>query len=160
MSFGSVVAIEHVGVGHARHGDVLVAFAASVAGVGHAHQAGGELVAEVALKNAVFDEDGLLGGRAFVIDVERTAPVGHGAVVDDGDFGAGYFLPDEAGEGGGFFAVEVGLEAVADCLVEEDAGPAGAEDYFHIPGRSGDRAELEDGLRAASWAKCSGVFSV
>src|ERR1035437_1427007 len=39
---GCIVAGEHVSVGHARHGDGLVAFAAAGAGVGHAHQPRGE----------------------------------------------------------------------------------------------------------------------
>ena len=55
--FGIVLPGEHVGVGHARHGNVLVAFAAAVAGVGHAHQAGGKLVAQISLENSVFDQD-------------------------------------------------------------------------------------------------------
>src|SRR5439155_18827464 len=36
--FGIVLARQHVGVGHTRHGDVLVALAAYIAGVGDAHQ--------------------------------------------------------------------------------------------------------------------------
>jgi hypothetical protein len=83
-------------------------------------------------------------GVAFVVHVERAAAVGHGAVVDDGDL-AGDLLADEAGEGGGLLAVEVGFEAVADGFVQQDAGPAGAEDDFHLAGGSGDGAELEDG---------------
>ena len=97
------------------------------------------------MQDAVLDEHGLLRGRAFVVHVERAAAAGHGAVVDDGDFGAGDRLADEAGEGGGLFAVEVGFEAVADGFVEQDAGPAGAEDDFHLAGGSGDGAELQDG---------------
>ena len=54
-------------------------------------------------------------------------------------------MADEAGEGGGLLAVEVGFEAVADGFMEQDAGPAGAEDDFHFAGGSGDGAELEDG---------------
>src|ERR1700678_3436156 len=43
--FGIVLTGEHLGVGHARHGNVFVAFAASIAGVGHSHQTGRKLVA-------------------------------------------------------------------------------------------------------------------
>src|SRR5581483_10746222 len=59
--FGRVLAGEHVGVGHARHGDVFVTFAAAVAGVGHVHKAGGKLIGDVALENALLDEDGIVG---------------------------------------------------------------------------------------------------
>ncbi len=84
--FRRIVAGEHVGVGHARHGDGLIALAAAVAGLRNAHEARGELVAHVALQNSVLDEDGFLRGRAFVVDVERAAAVGHAAVVDYRDF--------------------------------------------------------------------------
>ena len=144
--FGQVFAVQHVGVGHAGHGDGLVAFAAAAAGGGSAHEARGELVAEVALEDSVFDEDVFLGGRAFVIDVERAAAVGHGSVVDDGDLGAGDALADEAGEGGGLLAVEVGFETVTDGFVKQHSGPAGAEDDFHISSGSGDGVELQDRL--------------
>ena len=73
------------------------------------------------------------------------AAVGHAAVVDDGDFFAGDLLSDEAGEGGGFFAVEVGFKAVAHGFVQQDAGPAGAEDDGHLACGGGDGVELEDG---------------
>ena len=116
--FGQVGAGEHVGVGHARHGDVVVALAAAGAGVGRAHQAAGELVGEVAAEDSVLDEDGLLGGVALVVHVDGAAAVGHAAVIDDGDFTACDLLANEAGEGGGLLAVEVGFEAVADSLVQ------------------------------------------
>ncbi len=47
MSFRRVVAGEHVGVGHARHGDALVAFAAAGTGVGGAGKPRGELVGQI-----------------------------------------------------------------------------------------------------------------
>ena len=34
---------------------------------------------------------------------------------------------------------------MTDSFVEQDAGPSGAEDDFHVAGRGGDGAELEDG---------------
>src|ERR1019366_4149407 len=139
-----VGAVEHVGVGHARHGDVVVALAAAGAGVGRAHEAGGELVGEVALEDAVLDEDVFLGGVAFVVQIDRSAAVGHAAVVDDSDLLAGNLLADEAGEGGGLLAVEVGFEAMADGFVQQDAGPARAEDDGHLAGGGGDGRELED----------------
>ena len=77
---------QHVGVGHARHRDSLIAFAAAVAGLRNAHQPRREFVAHVALENAVFDENRFLRGRSFIIDVERAAAVGHATVVDDRDF--------------------------------------------------------------------------
>src|SRR6202789_2196335 len=142
---GNVVAVEHVGVGHARHGDGLIALAAAAAGVGHVHQARAELVGEIAAQDAVLDEHGLLGGVALVVDIERAAPAGHAAVVDDRYFGRRDLLADQAGEGGGLLAVEVGFQAVTDGFVQQHARPAGAEDDLHLTGRSSDGAKLQDG---------------
>ena len=36
------------------------------------------------------------------------------------------------------------FEAVADGFMEEDSGPAGTEDDFHLTGRSGDGAKLQN----------------
>ena len=44
-----VFAGQHVGVSHARHGNVLVTFAAPVARIGKAHQFGRKLVTEISL---------------------------------------------------------------------------------------------------------------
>jgi hypothetical protein len=53
-------------------------------------------------------------------------------------------LADQAGEGGGLLAVEVGFEAVAYGFMQQDSGPAGAEHDFHLAGRGGHCAELQD----------------
>src|SRR6266403_1773751 len=97
--FRIVLPRQHVGVGHARHGNVFVAFATTVAGVGHAHQAGRELIAQVSLQDAVLDEYGVLSGLAFVVHVERAPAPGHGAVVYHRAFFASYPLADQAGKG-------------------------------------------------------------
>ena len=156
--FGIVLPGEHVSVGHARHGDVLVALAASVAGVGDAHQARGKLVAEIALQNSLFDEHGFLRGLAFVVDVERSAAPGHGAVVDDRAFFAGDALADEARECGSFLAIEVGFESVADRFVQQDAGPSGAEDDFHFSCGSFAGVELQDCLAGGFFGEKFGIL--
>ena len=43
-------------------------------------------------------------------------------------------------------AVEVALEAVADRLVQQDAGPAGAEHHVHLAGRAVDGVQIDQGL--------------
>ena len=145
---GLVVAGQHVGVGHARHGDGLVALAAAGAGVGRAHEPRRKLVGQVALQHAAFDQGRFLGCRAFVVHVERAAAAGHGAVIHHGHFGAGHRLPDQPGEGRGLLAVEVGFEAVAHRLMQQDAGPAGPEDHFHFAGRGGQLRQVAGSLRA------------
>ena len=93
-----VIAGEHVSIGHARHGDVLVTFTASITGIGHAHQTRRELVAQIPLEDSFFDQNSFLCGMAFVIHIERSPTPGHGAVVHNRAFFAGDFLADQSGE--------------------------------------------------------------
>jgi hypothetical protein len=137
ISSGFALARQHVGIGHARHGQVGEGFAPGVAGGGHAHQAGVHGILHVATQDAVLDEHGALGRGALVVHVEGTAPVGQGAVVHHGDAVGGHPLADAAGKGGGALAVEVALQAVADGFVQQDAGPAGAQHHGHGAGGGG-----------------------
>ena len=119
----------------------------------------GKLVAQIALEDSVFDEHGFLRRLAFIVDVERAATPGHGAVIDYRTFFAGYALADQSSESRRFLAVEVGFEAMAYGFVQKDAGPTGTEDNFHVARRSFAGIELKMAWRAASLAKNSGVFS-
>ena len=60
--------------------------------------------------------------------------------------GAATRSPIRPGEGRGALAVEIALEAVADRLVQQHAGPAGAEHDRHLAGRRGDRFEVHQRL--------------
>ena len=86
------------------------------------------------------------GRRAFVVDGQRAAPVADRAVVDDGNARRRDPLADAAGEGRRALAVEVAFEPVADRLVQQDAGPAGAEHHLHFAGRRGDGLEVDQRL--------------
>ena len=68
------VARQHVGVGHARHRHMRVGFAPAVAGRLHVHQPRILAVLHVADEDAVLDQHGLVGRRAFVVDRQRAAP--------------------------------------------------------------------------------------
>src|SRR5204863_3110778 len=81
-----------------------------------------------------------------VVDVERAAARRQRAVVDDRAELRGDLLADAVAERRDLFAVEIPLEAVADRLVEQDAGPAGAQDHVHRPRRGVLRFEIEDRL--------------
>src|SRR5262249_43162907 len=132
-----VAARKHVGVGHAWHRHMRVAFASPVAGRLHVHQPRVLAVLHVTHEDAVLDQHGAVGGRAFVIDRERAAALRHGAVVDHGHALGGDALAHEAGKGGGPFAVEVAFEPVPDRLVQHHARPAGAEHDVHLASRRG-----------------------
>ena len=133
---GIVLAAEHEGVGHPRHRRVGEALAAAVAGRLDAHQPGVQPVLDIALEDAVLDQHVALGRRALVVDGERAAAVADRAVVDHGDAGRRDPLADPAGESRRALAVEIALEAVADRLVQQHAGPAGAEHHRHLARRA------------------------
>ena len=153
MSAGIVLPRQHVGVGHARHGNVLIAFAASVAGVGQAHQLRRKFVAEISLQNSIFDQHGFLRRLAFVIHIQRPAPPRHGAVVDHRAFFAGHAFADQPGKCRRLLAIEVGFQPVADGLVQQNAGPSRTEHDFHVSRRSFARIELQNRLPRGFFGK-------
>ena len=141
-----LVAIQHVGVCHARNRQVGEGFAPAVAGRCDAHQARIERVLQVALQDAVLDQHRAPRRIAFVVDRQRAAPVDDGAVVDDGDSLGRHALADAAGESRAALAVEVALQPVADRLVEQNARPAGAQHHRHAAGRRRLRRQIDAGL--------------
>ena len=74
---------------------------------------------------------------ALVVDVQRAAAVGEGAVVEHGHALGRHALADAAGEGAAALAVEVALQAVAHGFVQQHAGPAGAQHHGHLAGGHG-----------------------
>ena len=135
---------------------MLVTFAASVAGVADAHELRGKFVAEISLEDPFFDQDSVLRGVAFIVDIDGAAARGHGAIIDDGALIAGDALAQHAGECGSFLAIEVGFEAVADSFMQQDPGPAGTEHHFHLASGSLNRIELNDGLARGFLGKVLG----
>src|SRR5690606_24282294 len=137
---------QHVGVGHARHRQVRVGLAATVTGGRHAHQAGVELVLDIALEDAVLDQHGAVGAAALVIHAERAAPPRQAAVVACGAQLGGALLPYPAAVGGAARAVDGTLGAAADGLVQQSPGPARADDHRRAAGGSSDRIQVHHRL--------------
>ncbi len=123
-----------------------IAFAAAIAGRRHVHQPRVLAVLHVAHQDAVLDQHGAVGGRAFVIDRERAAALRHGAVVHHGDALGGDALAHEAGEGRGLLAVEVAFEPMPDRFVQHHARPTGAEHHIHFAGWRRDRGQVGERL--------------
>ncbi len=119
-----------------------VAFAATVAGGLHARQARVHRILDVTLQDAVLDQHVALAGVAFVVDIERTAAVGDGAVVEHGHALGRDAFADAARKRARALAVEVAFQPVADGFVQQDAGPARAEHDRHFAGRCGPRFEV------------------
>ena len=122
-----------------------IAFAAAVAGGLAAHQARVHAVLQVAGEDAVLDQHGALRRIAFVVHVQAAAAVGQGAVVEHGHALGGHALADAVGEGAAALAVEVAFQAVADGLVQQHAGPAGAQHHVHLAGGGGAGLQVGQG---------------
>ena len=122
-----------------------VAFAPAVAGGLDTHQPGVHRVLDVALQDAVLDQHVALRRAAFIVDIERATPVGQGAVVEHGHAFGRHALADTPGECRRTLAVEIALQAVANGLVQQHAGPARAQHDRHHAGRC--RARVEVGQR-------------
>jgi hypothetical protein len=84
ISSGLLVAVHHVGVGHARHRDVGVGLPAAVAGRLHAHQPGILPVLHVTGQDTVLDQGGSGPRRAFIVDGQRAAAIRDRSVIDHG----------------------------------------------------------------------------
>ena len=121
-------------------------FAPSIAGNRHAHQAGIEAVLHVAEQHAVLDQRGALGGIAFVVDIERAAPLRQRAVVDHGDARRRHALADAAGKCRTALAVEIAFQSVTHRFVQQDAGPARPQYDGHVAGRRGLGRKIDNRL--------------
>ena len=121
------------------------AFAPSVAGGGDAHQAGVLAVLHIAHQHPILDQDILARRGAFVVDGDRSATVGNGAVIQHGHAFGGDLFSHKSRESRGFLAVEVAFQPVADGFVQQDSGPAGAKDHVHSARRGLDRGKVHAG---------------
>ncbi len=120
-----------------------VALAPCVASGGDAHQAGVQAVLQIALQNAVFNQHIALRGVALVVHVERTAPIGQGAIVEHRHALGRHALANAPTERARPLAVEVALQPVAHGLVQQHTGPTGAQYHGHLPSRCRARLQVD-----------------
>ncbi|MNN55377.1 hypothetical protein D3C81_1702500 [compost metagenome] len=97
---------------------MCVGFATTVPGWRNAHQTRVEFVLHVAFQDAVFDQHVVLPRRAFIIDRDRTATIGHGAIIHNGTQFRGHQLAHLAAEYGGAATVEIAFQTVTDRFVQ------------------------------------------
>ncbi len=145
MSSGSSAAREHEGVRHARQRQSGVALAAAVAREGGLHQAAVQAILEVAAQDPVLDEDRPTRGAPLVVHGQAAPSAEERAVIDHGDTGCSHALTDPARERRQPLAVEIPLEPVPHRLVQQDPGPARAEDDGHGARGSLFGVEEQDG---------------
>jgi len=76
-----VLAAQHERIGHAWHGQMRKGLTPAIARHRHLHQPCIQRILQIALQHAVLDQHIALRGVAFIVDVERTAPVRQRAVI-------------------------------------------------------------------------------
>ena len=120
-------------------------FAARIARHGHLHQARIHRVLDVTFQDAILDQGRALRRIALVVDIQGAAPASQGAVVDHGDALGRHALADASGKRGRTLAVEIAFQAMADRLVQQDAGPARSQHDGHGAGGRGARFQVHQG---------------
>ena len=108
-----------------------------IAGTGDAHQTRILAVLHIADQLAVFDQHVLGRGCPFIINRDGAAPVGDRAVIQHRYTLGGDLLAHQPCKGRGSFTVEIALQPMANRLMQQNAGPAGAEDHVHHAGGGG-----------------------
>ena len=97
---------------------------------------------------------GLMCRVTFIVDIQRTTAERNGAVVNDSAQFGRNLLSDQTRERRCPFTVEIRFQAVTDCFMQQNPGPAGPEHDFHWPGGRFDRSQLQNrlarGFRASS----------
>ncbi len=109
-------------------------------------------VLHVADEHAVLDEGILCAGGALVIDGDGPAPVGKGAIIQNGHAPGCDLLAHQARKGRGFLAVEITLKPVTHGLVQQNTGPSRPEHHIHHPRGAGIASRFTQATRSASRA--------
>ena len=107
-------------------------FTPSITGDWHTHQARIQSILQIAHEDAVLDQNRALRRIAFIIHLQRSAPVGNRAIVYYRNTLGCYPFPDAAGKSGAAFTVEITFQSVAYGLMQQDTRPAGTEHNSHI----------------------------
>ncbi len=140
-----LVASQHVGVGHARHRDVRIALATTIAGRLDFHQTRVQCVLHVALQDTVFDQNVALGWISFVIDVQAAAPTRQSPIIEHRHATGRHTLSQPPAERAGSLAVEIPFQTVTDRFMQQHARPAWSQNHRHFAGRSGSGLQIRHG---------------
>ena len=108
-----------------------IAFPPPVARGFDIHKPGVLTVLHVAHEHTVFDQNILARWRAFVVNGDRPAPVGDGAVVQNCHTLGRHLLAHQTRESRASLAVKIPLKPMAHRLVQQNTGPARAKHDVH-----------------------------
>src|SRR4051812_1238592 len=127
-----LLAGREVGVRHSWHRQVPERLAAAVAGRPDVVLASAQQVIQVGNELSILDDRRALRGRAFVVDAIRPPLVRHAAVVVRRHERLGDHLAELSGPDARALLDVIGLQAVADGLVQEHAAEGVADDNRHL----------------------------
>src|SRR4029079_15554142 len=107
------------------------------------HETRIEFIGDVAAQDPAFDEYRTTGRSPFVIHVERAPPARQRSIIDDRTDVRRYPLIEEVRECGGFLAIEVCFQAMANGFVKQNPRPPSAKHNRHDTGRLLHGREVE-----------------
>ena len=109
--------------------------------------AGREVVVQIGLEDTLLHQGRPARGVALVVHVERAELMRQVALIDHVDEGRRHRLADHVGVDAGADAVEVGLHAVTDRLMQQHAARARGQHDGHLAGRRPLGVEQHQGAR-------------
>ncbi len=104
-----------------------IRFAPAVTGWRHTHQAGVQLVLDIAFQDAIFDQHVVLTRNALIIHRQRAAQPLQRAIIHHGAEFRSNQLPHLAAEYRRFTTVKIALKAMSYRFVQQHARPASAQ---------------------------------
>src|SRR5215218_5342911 len=138
---GIVLPREEVRVGHANHREVLVRLPPSVSALLPAFLPGADQVPHVVGQDTALDEHVVARRRALVVDRVCAPLARQRPIVDQRDERRRDLLAGAAAEHRRVLGHEVGFEAVAACLVEQDAAGALLQHHRQLARRRRPRSQ-------------------
>src|SRR5215471_10590422 len=85
----------------------------------------------------------------FVIHVQGSTPKRYRSIIHNRTQFRCYFLTHQAGKCRGLLSIKIRFKSMANCFVQKNAWPPGAENDLHRSCRRFDGAELEYRLASA-----------
>src|SRR5262245_40940659 len=85
----------------------------------------------------------------FVIHVQRSTPKRYRPIIHNRTQFRCHFLTHQPGKCGGLLSIKIRFKSMANCFVQKNAWPPGAENHLHRSRRRFDCAELEYCLPSA-----------